>query len=1806
MKKIIITLAAMISIMACTKGWQEVEAPLEGGPTVTLYASFDSEKETKVTTEDGLSFNIDANESIGVYVEHSVAGAASNVKFNAGTAGEDGWVPFNMDSESPYIKLPELLGDVTTNIYAYGPYNVINGDVSAEGGVSGEGTSNPKSSSGWDGTHYVTLTSSQEQASAEDVTSVANYYAYAAVPTKPVNTNGTVTTRLSFSGIYALVKFEVTNSLSEAVTVNKVKLTTDGALTGDFSVNLKENPRFSNTSFALTGVAEKTKDYVEVALSTPAVVEAGSSVCLYAVVNSGAFSNAVIDVYAENTEGKCFFTRTIEGVDGKLPRNSRTTFKISLTEDNIYPLTIEGQIARGGEVEVNEAVDMINLNGLNIAKNVVVKINAPVGKMILYGNNPTSEEAVPNIRIEVAKDVAYPSFDFGYSAQSTVRNLTLAGDPESTALYAGSMQMWDGENITIDGINFAEGGFINSCGKTATGVKNLVIQNCKAIDGKRNGAFLTLWHTDGLTIKNNHIISTNKDDGNGCSYASNQDVFVLDSGIKGKVLIENNVIDGSLNHHAIWIAGSPEAEINITGNRITKAYEDAVKIDQAVNVSVTKNTLDAGINGVSFDNFNGTAATLTVTENTISTKGEVLVDGKKETGYGIYLKNKSNTATNVTLTAKDNLVGADGIKDDKLFAKAETLTIKGDYATPFVFNASSVSLYLEQGGDVVIDFPVETIDFKALNIRDHLTLILKNKVNEIKLGGNVDSNNIIIKIEKGVAYPKFTFNENAKNITIQGDKTSSELYSNRILLAAGAKNITVDGIRFNYAATGDNSYTIDVNTDVDGLTISNCVQENLGQRFVHVLNSSAQNINIVNNSITCLDGSRNSGADREMDVLYINGASNVNIQGNTITNSMNHHAIYVDGGSDITITGNTVTNAFEDAIKVDRATSNVKILDNILSAKRNGIRFDNFSQSASGIVITGNTVSTDAETADSYAIHFKNASSAVTVNATVNGNKIGTIAKEQYCRVNTEKIALNGEADKAFTVVEGERYITIENAYALNNAAALKWFADEVNTNGKTFSGRTVKLLDNITLTGNWTPIGTSADNANKFQGTFDGNGKTISGLIVNQSAGYHAAGFFGALNGTAKNFTIVGAQITNISQEGANNSTNNGTAVVAGSIYTSGSISGVTVNGSAVSGNRYVGGIAGYVYGNIDGCTVSNTSVTSTPDNLKGSYDNGDKAGAIVGFLGEGSFSVTDNKVSDVTIHAYRDMGGVVGIVNTGNIITGNNVNTLTLVQDYTLISETQTTVAPIIGRYNGTTVTESGNTSTGVTIKTIADGITVNNTAKTAEISKANGMVWANNNLFTTSGYSYKLTENIDMDGISWATKITGEDSNGQVSLTFDGNNKTISNWSTTSQALLVDKSNNNDITIKNLNLSNCSVNSSTNYAALLYGNHEVHTDAELVIENVNVTNSSIESTKYAGALIGYTSSTGKVAIKDCSVTNTSLTGGGSTAAFIGHDAGSVTTIENATVTGCTIEGEDLAHSGVVIGTIQRETSITVSDVSGNTVQGENSTAIYGRIVGGCLMTVDGVTVHSNGNYDGLKTALSKAYTTVRLIEGTYIVPEAKNKTLKFIGIGNAENTILKVQENDTDKGSLSLDGSTVTFENIKIKASDVRDKYVRYVRCAGTYKNCIIDGEYFLGANSSFEKCTFTAKEGVEIYNVWTYGTNSTFTDCTFNGNGKAVLVYNESSSTDDTVTFNNCTFNDNNSLTLTKAAIEAAANDGNVKHKLIINSCKTNEGGFSVTKQSSDLGGDNLGTVLWGNKNKMTKENLAVIIDGEEVY
>ena len=146
--------------------------------------------------------------------------------------------------------------------------------------------------------------------------------------------------------------------------------------------------------------------------------------------------------------------------------------------------------------------------------------------------------------------------------------------------------------------------------------------------------------------------------------------------------------------------------------------------------------------------------------------------------------------------------------------------------------------------------------------------------------------------------------------------------------------------------------------------------------------------------------------------------------------------------------------------------------------------------------------------------------------------------------------------------------------YIVSSPAALEAWATEMKNDPT--QNLNCTLAADIDLTGTeWTPIP-------NFAGTFDGNGKTITGLTINQSA-MDNVGLFASIDdvGTVKNLKLDKVNVTANSNVGAIAGENRGT------------IENCSVSGSVTgsSNNSYVGGIAGFHRkGSITDCHSSAT----------------------------------------------------------------------------------------------------------------------------------------------------------------------------------------------------------------------------------------------------------------------------------------------------------------------------------------------------------------------------------------------------------------------------------------------------------------------------------------------------------------------------------------------------------------------------------------------------------------------------------------
>ena len=277
-------------------------------------------------------------------------------------------------------------------------------------------------------------------------------------------------------------------------------------------------------------------------------------------------------------------------------------------------------------------------------------------------------------------------------------------------------------------------------------------------------------------------------------------------------------------------------------------------------------------------------------------------------------------------------------------------------------------------------------------------------------------------------------------------------------------------------------------------------------------------------------------------------------------------------------------------------------------------------------------------------------------------------AGEEY----TYTVSLAAAKDPGYTVSEDGKTYTVYNANGL-----LAW--NEAVQKDMTLN---CTLTADITLTGEWTPIGTESQ---PYTGTFDGGGKyTITRLKIDQS-GTDYVGLIGRLGsgGKVQDVTLTEVNVTGGTYVGGIAGQNDGTVencsvngTVTGRGFTDtggivgtnyGTISGCSAEGT-VTGSVNVGGIAGgsYLGATIVGCYSSaavegSSTVGGVVGNLGNNcsliacYSTGNVtatlttgyAGGVVGVNAQGSVTACYHATG--TVSGQGNVGGIVGMNNSG-----------------------------------------------------------------------------------------------------------------------------------------------------------------------------------------------------------------------------------------------------------------------------------------------------------------------------------------------------------------------------------------------------------------------------------------------------------------------------------------------------------------------------------------------------------------------------
>lgn len=221
----------------------------------------------------------------------------------------------------------------------------------------------------------------------------------------------------------------------------------------------------------------------------------------------------------------------------------------------------------------------------------------------------------------------------------------------------------------------------------------------------------------------------------------------------------------------------------------------------------------------------------------------------------------------------------------------------------------------------------------------------------------------------------------------------------------------------------------------------------------------------------------------------------------------------------------------------------------------------------------------------------------------------------------------------------------VGNPYIITKAEELAWFRDQVNGGNKKICA---KIADNVEVIDlkdfchaadaskkideqSWVPIG----NSNKlYQGTFDGNGKTITNLYINASQ--VNMGLFGYASGsTIKNLTFEYANVTN---------TKDYTGILVGKAFGGSTLQNIKISNTCqIKGGKYTGGIAGYLDGNAYNC------------------------------------------VNCATVQGIQYIGGLCGYSRTGN--------SMTACANYGNVTASSSGVGGLVGYFSGGTIQDCAN---------------------------------------------------------------------------------------------------------------------------------------------------------------------------------------------------------------------------------------------------------------------------------------------------------------------------------------------------------------------------------------------------------------------------------------------------------------------------------------------------------------------------------
>ena len=482
------------------------------------------------------------------------------------------------------------------------------------------------------------------------------------------------------------------------------------------------------------------------------------------------------------------------------------------------------------------------------------------------------------------------------------------------------------------------------------------------------------------------------------------------------------------------------------------------------------------------------------------------------------------------------------------------------------------------------------------------------------------------------------------------------------------------------------------------------------------------------------------------------------------------------------------------------------------------------------------------------------------------------------------------------------------------------------------------------------------------FWGTFDGNGHTISNVVLKDGQdGLFNNGAKAINNLTVKNITV-----------------NAPAAQTVGAVAGNGNMTNVHVENATVVGGKYVGGLAGKGASFIN-CSIKNSTVTGSDKTV----------GGLVGYsIGDPNpATVTGNTVENVTVTGAYNVGGLLGQAQ-NETVENNTVKNVIVISTQALpadADDNEVRTAKVAARSNFVTTTIGTNTVDNCKVGCGVYGLALIPDGESSKIivndkegflnltilfndwatlfTDGNGTTVTNYVNGAGADYYYSgrwtvvLESDIDLNNATIAP-VTIKHPVSAGALAFDGNNHTIKNAKIVTDATTQNAAGlfgESSVAFKNLKLDNIHVTGSNvgnSTAGVLAG------DCNVAIDNITITNSSVTGGKYTGGVIGY----GYTDVTNCTLTNVTVKGGYKLGGVIGYICASGSNtgeVTGNTLTDCTVDGigggvyaggKDKYIVGMVVGNWNCNGTCNNNTITGMTT---SATANIGEIEAGLTVT-------------------------------------------------------------------------------------------------------------------------------------------------------------------------------------------------------------------------------------------------------------